>query len=133
MVTALYSTKTVLCCLGRVSLCAGPSCTCARSIEYHIQDHQLIYPESHLHQLITVVGEALGQTVQQLADGPVGARREGVRVGAEGGGQTCACLQHAVVTVLLHDGAHLDQQQVQVLAETQGGRAGRHIERQTDR
>lgn len=76
---------------------------------------------SYLQQIIQVAVEALGQSVQQLAERPARAGGEGVFIRGEGGNELSAGLQHRHVSVLLHNPTDLSEQQVQVLADREEG------------
>lgn len=78
-------------------------------------------PVSYLQQIIQVAVEALGQSIQQLAERPARAGGECVFIGGEGGNKLSAGLQHRRVSVLLHNPTDLSEQQVQVLADREKG------------
>lgn len=72
---------------------------------------------SYLQQIIQVAVEALGHSVQQLAERPGRAGGEGVFIRGEAGDELSAGLQHGHVSVLLHNPTDLSEQHVQVLAD----------------
>lgn len=76
---------------------------------------------SYLQQIVQVAVEALGHSVQQLAERPARAGGEGVFIRGESGNELRADLQHRHVSVLLHNPTDLSEQQVQVLADREKG------------